>query len=214
MKMPLPQGVPTLRAKRTQNLTRPDNVFCSEGFLDFFISCNAYPARVPGTTDHFPIISVIDLVPPVKVVEERWDWKAVNWEEMNEVLAEEMEAVPDPEGYASAGEVEEAIEAFDAAVWRAVEKVVKRIKITTRSKRWWTPELATARKEKEKLARASYRQRDVPESPIHEQYRVARNTFSARIKMARERHWREWLAQVDGEDVWTAGQLMKGASSD
>ncbi|KAJ7314672.1 hypothetical protein DFH08DRAFT_716486, partial [Mycena albidolilacea] len=32
--------------------------------------------------------------------------------------------------------------------------------------------------------------------------------------MAWERHWREWLAQVDREDVWTAGQLMKGASSD
>jgi hypothetical protein len=78
MKMLLPQGIPTLRAKRTQNLTHPDNVFCSEGFLDFFISCNAYPACVLGTTDHFPIISMIYLVPPVKVLEERWDWKAVN----------------------------------------------------------------------------------------------------------------------------------------
>jgi hypothetical protein len=77
---------------------------------------------------------------------------------MNEVLVDGMEAVPDPEGYASAGEVEEAIKAFDAVVWRAVEKVAKRIKITTRSKCWWTPELETVCKEKEKLARASYRQ--------------------------------------------------------
>ncbi|KAJ7653537.1 Endonuclease/exonuclease/phosphatase [Mycena polygramma] len=48
MKMPLPRDIPTLRAKGTGNLTRPDNVFCSENFLPFFISCNAYPARTPA----------------------------------------------------------------------------------------------------------------------------------------------------------------------
>ncbi|KAJ7114564.1 Endonuclease/exonuclease/phosphatase [Mycena crocata] len=57
MKMPLPAGIPTLCAKRTGNLTRPDNVFCSEDFLAFFVSCDAYPARTPELTDHFPIIS-------------------------------------------------------------------------------------------------------------------------------------------------------------
>jgi hypothetical protein len=214
MKMPLPQGVPTLRAKRTQNLTCPDNVFCSENFLHFFVSCNAYPARVPGTTDHFPVISVIDLVPPVKVKEERWDWRSTDWEELNKALEKELEAVPDPDGYATGQEVEDAIEAFDAAVWRAVGAVVKKTKVTTHSKRWWTAELAQQHKEKERLARRSYRQRDVPGSPVHEEYRAARNAFSARIKMARDRHWREWLEQIDGEDVWTAGQLMKSVSSD
>ncbi|KAJ7325893.1 hypothetical protein DFH08DRAFT_625278, partial [Mycena albidolilacea] len=44
MKMPPLQGVLTLREKWTQNLMHPDNVFCSEGFLPFFVSCNAYPA--------------------------------------------------------------------------------------------------------------------------------------------------------------------------
>ncbi|KAJ7321927.1 hypothetical protein DFH08DRAFT_637796, partial [Mycena albidolilacea] len=197
----------------TQNLTHPDNVFCSEGFLPFFISCNAYPARIPGTTDHFPVISVIDLVPPAKVKEERWDWKSTNWEELNKVLEKELEAVPDPDGYADGQEVEEAIKAFDAAVWRVVEAVVKRTKVTMHSKRWWTVELAQQHKEKERLVRCSYRQCDVPGSPAHEDYRVACNAFLARIKMARERHWREWLEQIDGEDVWTAGQLMKSVSS-
>ncbi|KAJ6550693.1 hypothetical protein B0H10DRAFT_2127546 [Mycena sp. CBHHK59/15] len=31
MEMVLPKDVPTLRAKGTKNLTRPDNVFCSDG---------------------------------------------------------------------------------------------------------------------------------------------------------------------------------------
>ncbi|KAJ6512611.1 hypothetical protein C8R45DRAFT_812948, partial [Mycena sanguinolenta] len=32
--------------------------------------------------------------------------------------------------------------------------------------------------------------------------------------MARRRHWAEWLEQIDGADVWTAGQLMKGTGTD
>jgi hypothetical protein len=150
------------------------------------------------------------LVPPVKVKEERWDWRSTNWEELNEALEKELEAVPDPNGYATGQEVEEAIE----AVWRTVGAVVKKTKVTTHSKRWWTAELAQQRKEKEQLARRSYRQRDVPDSPAHEEYRVAHNAFSARIKIAREQHWREWLEQIDGEDGWTAGQLMKSVSTD
>jgi hypothetical protein len=35
-----------------------------------------------------------------------------------------------------------------------------------------------------------------------------------RIKMAHDRHWWEWLEQIDREDVWTAWQLMKSVSSD
>ncbi|KAJ6447844.1 hypothetical protein C8R45DRAFT_763621, partial [Mycena sanguinolenta] len=212
MKMPLPQGVATLRAKRTGNLTRPDNVFCSEDFLDFFISCDAYPARTPGTTDHFPIISEIDLVPPVKMKEVRWDWKSTNWEEFVGMLAGELEM--ETEGYASLEEVLSALRQLDAAVWRCVKEKVPRIKICARSKRWWTVELSAFRKEKEKLAKLSYEHRAVADSPVHEQYRVARNTFSSRVRTARRRHWAEWLEQIDEAEVWTAGQLMKGTGTD
>jgi hypothetical protein len=69
MEMPLPKDVPMLRAKGTGNLTCPDNIFCSSDFLDYFISCDAYPAHTLGKTDHFAIIMEIDLVPPRRVVE-------------------------------------------------------------------------------------------------------------------------------------------------
>ncbi|KAJ6450856.1 hypothetical protein C8R47DRAFT_958598, partial [Mycena vitilis] len=214
MSMALPRDIPTLKAKGTGNLTRPDNVFCSESFLPFFISCNAYPARTPGTTDHFPIISEIDLVPPVRIVEKRWNWRAADWEELNKMLAEELALMEIIEGYASAVEVDEAIAKLDGVIWRCVKKHVPLSKISLYSKRWWTLELSAFRKEKEKLSRKSHRQRDVPESPIHEEYRVARNAFSARLKAARDRCWMEWLGQIDSSDVWTAGQMMKSAATD
>ncbi|KAJ6492787.1 hypothetical protein C8R47DRAFT_975510, partial [Mycena vitilis] len=34
------------------------------------------------------------------------------------------------------------------------------------------------------------------------------------MKVARERCWVEWLEQIDGSDVWTAGQMMKSAATD
>ncbi|KAF7373394.1 RNA-directed DNA polymerase from transposon X-element [Mycena sanguinolenta] len=214
MKMPLPQGVPTLRAKRTGNLTRPDNVFCSDNFFDFFISCDAYPTRTPGTTDHFPIISVVDLVPPVRVKETRWDWRGTNWEEFKELLAGELDAIGEVDGYASVNEILDAIQALDKVVWRCVEEKVPKLKSCARSKRWWTSELSALRRDKERLARLSYHQREVPGSPAHEEYRVARNYFSSRVRAARRQHWLEWLDSIDGADVWTAGQLMKGGSTD
>jgi hypothetical protein len=158
MKMPLLRDIPTLRAKWTGNLTRPDNVFCSENFLPFFTSCNAYPVRTPGTTDHFLIISVIDLVPLVKVVEERWNWRAADWEELEKMLVVELEMLGVDEGYASTEEVEEAITKLDEVIWRCVRKHVPLSKISPHSKRWWTPELSAFHEEKQRLSRRSYRQ--------------------------------------------------------
>ncbi|KAJ7092504.1 hypothetical protein C8R43DRAFT_823735, partial [Mycena crocata] len=214
MKMPLPAGVPTLCAKRTGNLTRPDKVFCSEDFLAFFVSCDAYPARTPGTTDHFPVISELDLEPLLKGKEERWNWREGNWDEFREMLAGELGEMGEVEGYASVEEVLEGIKQLDAALWRCVEKHIPRAKVCPHSKRWWTEALSNARKEKEKLARKSYRRRDNRDDPAHEAFRVARNSFSAKIKAARGNCFLEWMEQIDGSDVWTAGQMMKGPATD
>ena len=43
MEMALAQGVPTLRAMGSKNLTRPDNVFCMAGLTDTLISCSVHP---------------------------------------------------------------------------------------------------------------------------------------------------------------------------
>ncbi|KAJ7082809.1 hypothetical protein C8R43DRAFT_835832, partial [Mycena crocata] len=214
MKMPLPAGIPTLCAKRTGNLTRPDNVFCSEDFLAFFVSCDAYPARTPGTTDHFPVISELDLEPPSKEKEERWNWRGGKWKEFGEMLEAELEAVGEVDGYASVEEVLAGIEELDAAVWRCVREHIPLAKVCPHSKRWWTPELSEARKVKQRLALKSYRRRDNRNDPIHEEFRVARNSFSAKIKAARDNCFLEWTEQIDGSDVWTAGQMMKGPPTD
>jgi hypothetical protein len=116
MEMLLPKDVLTLCAKGTGNLTRPDNVFCSRDFLEYFISCNAYPARTPGKTDHYAIIMEIDLVPRTREAEERRNWQAADWEEFGKMMAAELATIEEVDGYVGVEEVEAAIEALDVAV--------------------------------------------------------------------------------------------------
>ncbi|OBZ68140.1 hypothetical protein A0H81_12023 [Grifola frondosa] len=61
LEMVLPQGIPTLEAVRTKNLTRPDNVFCSDSITNAIISCSTAPELRPTKTDHMPIHTTIDL---------------------------------------------------------------------------------------------------------------------------------------------------------
>ncbi|KAJ6568289.1 hypothetical protein DFH09DRAFT_803811, partial [Mycena vulgaris] len=151
--MPLPKDVPTLCAKGTKNLTRPDNVFCSKDFLKFFISCDAYPHRTPGTTDHFPVISVIDMVPPAKVTGKRRNWRAGDWEGMREMLEDELKGEPEVRGYASVEDVLGGIARLDVVVLRCVDKHIPLSKLSPHSKRWWKKEYGVMKKGKEKLAR-------------------------------------------------------------
>ncbi|KAJ6550646.1 hypothetical protein DFH09DRAFT_925907, partial [Mycena vulgaris] len=153
------------------------NVFCSGDFIPFFISCDAYPDITPGTTDHFPIISVIDLVPPTVEVTERRNWRATDWDELRKMAKTELAKEPMVRGYASVEEVLGGIAKLDAALMLCVEKHVPLRKVSPHSKRWWRAEFAGQKKAKDKLGRKSWALQDFPLDPAHELYRRARNDF-------------------------------------
>ncbi len=71
LKMPLAAFILTLRAFSTGNYTHVDNVFCSDELLPAFIQCTVDHAAQPPRTDHFPIISTIDISPPCSSFEPR-----------------------------------------------------------------------------------------------------------------------------------------------
>ncbi len=64
LKMALPAYVPTLRAFSTRNYTCVDNMFCSDELISSFVKCIVDHAAQPPRTDHFPIVSVINISPP------------------------------------------------------------------------------------------------------------------------------------------------------
>ena len=82
------------------------------------------------------------------------------------------------------------------------------------AKRWWTKELANLKRDKEQLARRSYRRRAVNEDPIHEEFRQARNKYSMAIRKTKEEHWVDWLETLDEEGIWAANRMVLGSATD
>ena len=70
------------------------------------------------------------------------------------------------------------------------------------------------KKQKEKLARKSYRKRAEDKNPIHEEFRQVRNLYSEAIWKAKDEHWVEWLENLDEGDIWMANRMMSGAATD
>ncbi len=96
LKMPLPAHIPTLRAFSTGNYTRVDNIFCSDELLPAFIKCNVDHAAQPPRTDHFPILSTIDISPPRSNFEPRRNFRKVDWQKFYNKLREKLDALPPP----------------------------------------------------------------------------------------------------------------------
>ena len=103
---------------------------------------------------------------------------------------------------------------LDSAIKEAIKAHVLLTKMSPYAKRWWTKELSNLKKHKERLARRSYRRRAEDKDPIHEEFRLAQNRYSAAIQRTKDEHWMEWLETLDKEGMWTANRMVSGTARD
>ncbi|THU87019.1 hypothetical protein K435DRAFT_615282, partial [Dendrothele bispora CBS 962.96] len=216
LEMILPAGIPTLEALSTGNFTRVDNVFCTTGLTDRIIRCNTDPGLRPTKTDHFPIVTSLDIRPPLANLEKRLNWKKVKWKELCERLEEDLRLIGAPKEIESREEFWERLR----QVYEVIEDVLRDrdiIALTTDSpqqRRWWNKDLDRMRQETARLSKKHYRRRHWLDHPVHELYRVVRNNFAAEIKRAKAAKWLEWLEQAEGDSVWDIGRMLEGGPTD
>ncbi|KAJ4465688.1 hypothetical protein C8J55DRAFT_440835 [Lentinula edodes] len=141
--MVLPSGLPTLRSFSTGNYTRVDNVFCSEELTDHVIICRTTPERQPIKTDHFPIVTVLDLQNTVVEKRERWNWAQVDWEDFRENMSEEIQILGNPRELETEAQFWAALTAFDQVVEKVVKEKVPRAWPSPHQRRWWNSQLDT-----------------------------------------------------------------------
>ena len=84
--MTLPCNTPMLKARNTGNWTCPDNVWRCSDSPSLFITCDVDTSLQPGSTDHLPIVSTINLKYLPAKQDEPFNYKTVNWEEYMEAL--------------------------------------------------------------------------------------------------------------------------------
>ena len=152
MKMALPPGIPTLRAHNTGNLTRVDNVFCTETIMDAIVKCDMDETSTPVKTDHFPIITQIDIHAPKAVWKPRYNYRMTDWPEFTKTLIENLEILPNPTEIYDADTFTHRLKTLNDNIKAAIEKHMTLTAPSPYSKRWWSSDLA---KEKKKMIRGA-----------------------------------------------------------
>ncbi|KAJ7123709.1 hypothetical protein C8R44DRAFT_620418, partial [Mycena epipterygia] len=77
--------------------------------------------------------------------------------------------------------------------------------------------LAESKKVSQRLRKESYLRRYIPEHPVHETARLVRNEYSEAVQTAKIVHWIAWLeglGSINPNEVWAAGKMVAGGSSD
>jgi endonuclease/exonuclease/phosphatase family metal-dependent hydrolase len=90
----LPQGITTLEASATKNLTHLDNIFCSAQLQHTFTTCNVEYSLRPVIMGHFPIINSIDLTPDRTNIAPCNNYREADWDIINKALSESLNDIP------------------------------------------------------------------------------------------------------------------------
>ena len=153
--MALPKNTPTLQASSTGNHTRVDNVFCSANLIQAVISCDTSPSCRPLKTDHYPVITTIDISVQSSEEETRPNFQMTDWPKLIEAFAERAIAISTTE-ITTIEEFQQRLLALDKAVADTIAEHVPMAKQSPFMKCWWTADLAAAKNAMHKLSRKSY----------------------------------------------------------
>ena len=214
MEMALPPSIPTLRAARTKNLTRPDNVFCSEALLYRVEKCTVDMVRQGPKADHFPIITHLEVPVAAAKAEVRRNYRAVDWEEFRTTIREELEQAQVAEQIDSAQDFDETLEALMAAINVAVEKHVPTTTITPYTKPWFTSELAEERTKMHQLASEAKQFKADPAHAIHAAYRKQRNRYTDLQRYSKKDCWVAFLENTDDASIWKTNRFISKGPTD
>lgn len=214
MRMALPRNKPTLQSTSSGNWTRPDNIFCTTHTLDTFTLCDTAPRRRPPCTDHVPILCTLDLNIPHTTTTATYNYRDVEWKEFNGCLSYHLRNIPAPTAITSELQFQLAASNLSKALKCAIEEKVLKTKPSPHAKRWWTKELSTMMKEKNKLSDLSYKLRGLPNHPIHEEHRIHHNKLTETIRKTKQEHWIEFLEELDQQSVYTANRYISSPMGD
>jgi hypothetical protein len=148
MKMALPPFIPTLCSHSTGNHTRVDNMFCSEALIDAVVKCNMDDASRPIKTDHYPIVTQLNIHTPNTAQKLRYNFRLADWPELVTTLKTNLDNLPSPTEITNIQDFDNKLDALNTAVQDAIKKHIQLTKLSPYSKRWWSTELV---KEKMKM---------------------------------------------------------------
>ena len=209
MEMALPKGEVTLKHMVTGLYSRPDNVWCSAEFLHAVTRCEVDASIQPPCTDHFPIVTYLDLPQDRVTPPSSRNFRTVDWDAFNQKLEVNLEAIPLPADLNSREELQLAVNNLTRTLQVTIEEEVPISNPCPHSKRWWNGNLKGLRKQLNKLSAETMRQRAMPDHPCHEARKRAAKEYSREIMKAKKKHWSDFLEEASDRDLWTSNRYLK-----
>jgi hypothetical protein len=105
--------------------------------------CSVEQHLRPVVTDHFPIITVIDIEPEHVMHVPKHNYHAMDWEEFREYLANKLSNIPPPNELTTHAQFQEALTALTRCISEMVEAKVPKSNPSPYAKHWWSKELET-----------------------------------------------------------------------
>ena len=148
---------------------------------------------------------------PTKIVE---NFREVDWDKFRTTLKAEMSQLGLAGPITSQSELDEDCEKLTRALQDTISAEVPTSIICPKSKRWWTKELTTLRRNANKLGRKVSKLNCGPGHTLFKEYEEAKRVYAREIERNKRQHWRDWLEKASEPDIWTAHKYISAASLD
>jgi len=201
MVMLLPKGILMLEHMVTKKFSRLDNIFCTSGLLARIVKCDTDLELRPSCTDHFPILTHLNLAQQRSPPSHSYNFQDTDWEAFWKTLLSNLASYRPPLPIRSETQLEGAADNLTKALKSIIESYVKRSQQRPDEKRWWNKELRAMRKELRKLRAVSYCNRALTEHPSHRELWKMSNSYGNEIQSAKKQHWMTYLEDMDANGI-------------
>ena len=194
---------------RTKRYSRPDNVFCTAMLQRFITKCEVAAHFRPTSTDHFPIVTNIELpqsrIPP----DPTFNFRTADWDDFRRALSAKLDLLPRPAQIRDVQHLEETGNNLTRIIQETIKEKVTENKPRPDAKRWWNSDLSKMRKELNRLRKESFQNRAIANHPSHRELRKKSRIYGRSIISAKRSHWTEYLEEMTANDIWTANKYLK-----
>ena len=171
LEMALTAGTPTHEHYVTKRWSRLDQVFTSEHTLETIERCEALPEEQGINTDHFPIITDLNLALALVPKKEVRNYCEVEWKVFREKLQSRLSKRGIPNFIKTQSELNKICAELTSAIQDTIEEVVPKARIGPHAKRWWTKELSEMRQEMLRTRRKACKLRGDADNPLWEKFK-------------------------------------------
>ena len=165
-------------------------------------------------TDHFPIITNIDL-PQLRIPPDlSFNFRIADREDFNKTLKIKLNLLLHLEPINSLQELENAGNELTRVLQQTIKEKITWSKPSLDAKRWWNGELSAMKKNLNRLRSESYNYWAIANHYSHRELRIRSRAYGKAIILAIRTHWMEYLEEMMASDIWIANKYLKNPAGD